>query len=397
MEELRRKNEILLADISLKFKRFLYDEIDWTHRFVAILGGRGTGKTTMLLQYLAENYGEHILYASLDDFYFTQHSLLETAERFYLNGGRILLLDEVHKYPGWQGEIKNIYDYFRNLQVIFTGSSILKIYEGDTDLSRRVIKYELPPMSMREYMDLAFGIKTRPVKLEDILENPTEIARQLIGKIEIPLKHYNDFVRGGQYPFFKTAGKNYLPLLRQIALYTLEDDFKTVLNVDYATIVKLKKLLYIIASMPHFKPNISRLAVQTGLARETLLKFLHYLDKAQLLKLLYAENQGISLYRKPEKIYLQNPNLLFALHDNGEINPGTVRELFFLSQVSVKHRVYYARKTDFKVDGRYYFEIGGKSKSHKQIQGLPGAYLVKDDILFGTKKAIPLWLFGWLY
>ena len=397
MDELRRKNEILLADISLAFKRFLYDEIDWAHRFVAVLGGRGTGKTTMLLQYLAENYGDHILYASLDDFYFTRHSLWETAERFYLNGGRILLLDEVHKYPGWQREIKNIYDLLRNLQVIFTGSSILKIYEGDADLSRRVLKYELPPLSMREYMDLAYGIKTEAFGLPDILENHTEMARNLTGRIGMPLKHYNDFVRGGQYPFFKTAGKNYLPLLRQIALYTLEDDFKTVLNADYATIVKLKKLIYIIASMPPFKPNISRLADQTGLSRETLLKFLHYLDKAQLLQLLYAENEGISLYRKPEKIYLHNPNLLYALHDAGEVNPGTVRELFFLSQVSVKHRVYYARRTDFKVDGRYYFEIGGKSKTRKQIQGLPGAYIVKDDILLGTKNEIPLWLFGWLY
>ena len=314
-----------------------------------------------------------------------------------MKGGRILLLDEVHKYPNWQRELKNIYDTFSKLQVIFTGSSILHIYSGDVDLSRRVLKYELPHMSFREYLNLAYDYRLPAYTLDEILSNHLEVAQDIIGKISTPLKYFEEYLVYGQYPFFIHNKKNYHQLLRQIVSLTIEDDFKTVMNVDYQTIFKLKKLLYIVAGLPPFKPNITKLASETGVSRENLVKYLTYLDRAHLLKLLYSSTKGISKYRKPEKIYLANSNLLYALNDFGEPAKGTVRELFFLSQVASKHNIFYTDETDFVVDNNIYFEIGGKSKTRKQISGLKNAFVLKDDVLLGHGNVLPLWLLGFLY
>lgn len=397
MEGLIAKSIKRIESTSLDFKRFLFYQINRKRRLIGIKGARGTGKTTLLLQYIKENFGisDEVLYVSLDNIYFAKNRLVDLTDDFVKTGGKYLFLDEVHKYPGWSREIKNIYDDFPDLKIMFTGSSILEIDKGEADLSRRAVIYNLPVLSLREFIEVKYGLKLNAHSLTDIIEYHLDIANQIVKKIK-PVKEFNNYNLYGTYPFFAETGRDYYDHLERIIYLILETDLPAAVPIDYNSIVKLKQLLLVISESVPFQPNISKLSIKIGVTRDTVIKYLHYLEKAQLISMLRSSTKGISKMAKPEKIYLNNNNLSNALQ-SGQTNRGTVRETFFFNQLSVKHTVKLPHRGDFVVDNKYVFEVGGKNKSKKQIINFQDAYIASDNIEYGFKHKIPLWLFGFLY
>jgi hypothetical protein len=374
-------------------------QIEWlkqNEKLIGIKGSRGVGKTTLLLQYAKTVLkNDSFVYISLDNLYFTVNSLLNFADEFYKNGGKVLLIDEVHHYPNWSLELKNIYDLFPDLKVVYTGSSLLHLAKGRSDLSRRSVVYNLPGLSLREFINFSTKLNLAPISLDEILANHESVAKQ-IWKETKPIKWFNQYINHGYYPFFLEGIENYHHKLNGVILQVLESDLPYISGVSYSNINKLKQLLYVISESVPFKPNIEKLSERIGISKNTLKDYLHYLNDALLINMLYSASKGISRLTKPDKIYLHNTNLMFALA-NTSSNTGNERETFFYNALSPKHTVRYTPKGDFLIDGRYTFEIGGKNKSQKQIQGVKNAYLAVDGIETGYGKQIPLWLFGFLY
>jgi len=397
MEALIEKSIKRIEHTRLDFKRFLINDINWNRRLIGIKGARGTGKTTLMLQYIKENFGisDEVLYVSLDNIYFSENKLVDLAGSFVQSGGKYLFLDEVHKYKNWSTEIKNIYDDFPELHIVFTGSSILEIDKSEADLSRRAMIYNLPVLSMREFIELKYGLKLMSYKLEDIVTNHLEIASQIVEKMK-PVKAFKVYNQTGAYPFFTETGDDYPDHLERIINLILETDLPAFIPVDFNSIIKLKQLLLIISESVPFQPNISKLSNKIGVTRDTIIRHLNYLERAQLITLLRSATKGVSKMSKPEKIYMNNSNLLYALQP-GIVNVGTVRETFFQSQLSVNHKIEAPPKGDFTVDNKYLFEVGGKNKTQKQIAGIDNSFIVSDEIEYGFKNKIPLWLFGFLY
>lgn len=397
LEILIRKSVQKVQNVSTQFKRYLHSKIDWSNRLIIIKGARGVGKTTLLLQHIKAVHGitEEVLYVSLDDIWFAENRLVDLAEQFSNLGGKYLFLDEIHKYNNWSQEIKNIYDDYPDLKLVLTGSSALHIFSGKGDLSRRALVYELNELSLREYIRLWEGIDFPPYNLENILENRLKISTDISRQIK-PVKVLKNYFNHGCYPYLIEDPANYPFRLQNALNTTLETDLPAILNIDYGSVIKLKKLLYVIATSAPFKPNITDLSQKIGVARDTLLRYLYHLSEAHLIYLLHSEKRGISYLNKPDKVYLYNTNLTEAITGNrGEI--GALRETFFLNQVSNIADVKMHTQTDFLVNNQLGFEIGGKNKTGKQIQGLSQAFIVADDIESGFKQKIPLWLFGFLY
>lgn len=383
---------------SLDFVRYLYHEIRWNNRLIAITGARGTGKTTLMLQYIKEHYpgyGSEALYASLDNIWFATHSLYELADEFQKMGGKALFLDEVHKYPTWSREIKNIYDSFPDMKVVFTGSSLLEIHKGEADLSRRAVTYHLHGLSFREFLQFEYGYQTNALPLADILTRHIETAIE-IGKQLKPLVAFKEYLTYGYYPFYKEDKVMYHERLLATLNTILDVDLPSTEKIDYYSLGKIKKLFAILAQLVPYIPNISMLSKEIEVSRISLLNFLTYLQKAQALLLLDKEALGIKQLTKPEKIYLGNTNYAYAL--GGEkTDIGNVRETFFFNQTLVRHKVTYSTQIDFTLDETYNFEIGGKNKTKKQLAGVENGYLALDNIELGFGNEIPLWLFGLLY
>lgn len=383
---------------SLEFVRYLYHEIRWNNRLIAITGARGTGKTTLMLQYIKEHYpgyGSEALYASLDNIWFATHSLYELADEFQKMGGKALFLDEVHKYPTWSREIKNIYDSFPDMKVVFTGSSLLEIHKGEADLSRRAVTYHLHGLSFREFLQFEYGYQMNALPLADILTRHIETAIE-IGKQLKPLVAFKEYLTYGYYPFYKEDKVMYHERLLATLNTILDVDLPSTEKIDYYSLGKIKKLFAILAQLVPYIPNISMLSKEIEVSRISLLNFLTYLQKAQALLLLDKEALGIKQLTKPEKIYLGNTNYAYAL--GGEkTDIGNVRETFFFNQTLVRHKVTYSTQIDFMLDETYNFEIGGKNKTKKQLAGVENGYLALDNIELGFGNEIPLWLFGLLY
>lgn len=398
MEKLRDRFAIRLRDTSLSFKRYLLQNIDWSERLIAIKGSRGVGKTTLILQYIKENFkiDETILYISLDDIYFQAHSLVDLAEDFYKNGGKLLFLDEVHKYSNWSLELKNIYDNYQDLKVVFTGSSMLEIYKGDADLSRRAVSYELKGLSFREYLLFEKKIDLAPLELNDVLNNHHQLATEITTEIKI-LPEFKQYLKMGYYPFYKEGRNSYYQKLNHIVNLILETDVSSVYNSEYQTILKLKKLMYVIATSVPFQPNITKLSEKIDTtSRSSTLQYLDYLEKANLIINLKTSAKGNNYLVKPDKIYLENTNLMVALGDL-IIEDGNIRETFLLNQLSAQNEVHTSKESDFLVNNKYTFEVGGKNKSKSQIKGLDNAFLACDNIEIGFGNKVPIWLFGMLY
>lgn len=376
----------------------MLEKINWNNRLIGITGARGVGKTTLLLQYIKENLAEvpaEVIYVNMDDLYFSKNTIVDFADEFVKRGGKYLFIDEVHKYKNWSQEIKNCYDYFPELRIVFTGSSALDIHKGEADLSRRAIVYSMQGMSFREFIELKYGHQFPAVQLEDILSNAPSYISPVMEKIK-PIKLFEEYLQFGYYPFFTEGEMEFSVRLKQTVNHVLDNDLPSVENIDFNAVHYLRKLIAILAEIVPYKPNIVKLSQQIGISRETLLRYLYLLEKADLLMLLQNDGFGINKMNKPEKVYLNNPNLIYTLTDSA-INTGTSRETFFFNQLRVGHSVNWAEAGDFMIDGKYVFEIGGKSKTRKQIAGIENSFIAADNIEYAYQNKIPLWLFGFLY
>jgi predicted AAA+ superfamily ATPase len=371
--------------------------IDWDNRMIGVRGARGVGKTTLLLQYIKTNFqpDNKILYASLDNFYFAENKLYNLAEEFVKKGGAVLVLDEVHRYKNWAVEVKNIYDDFSGLKIIFTGSSLLHLKQANADLSRRAVMYDMPGLSFREFLSFETGLKFPSYGLESILNDHIKIAVEMIGQFK-PLNHFGNYLQYGYYPFYLENLNSFHQKLFETIQLVVEVDIPQFEMVQTSNIIYIKRLLQIIASSVPFKPNLSAISQRTGISLNTLKTYLRYLEKAGLISSLHFQARAINSLNKPEKLFLDNTNLMFSLSEQ-QFNIGNARETFFLNQLRTVATVNASKSADFYVNNKYSFEIGGQSKTRKQIKGLPNSFVVKDDIEVGYENVIPLWLFGFLY
>lgn len=389
METLYQKFETLLQSTTTDFKRYLYQQISWDNRLIGIIGARGVGKTTMILQHIKENLdSKKALYVSADDMYFGENKLYDLTDNFYKSAGEYLFIDEIHKYPNWSRELKNIYDSFPSLKVIFTGSSVLDILKGSADLSRRAIIYKLQGLSFREYLKLFHNYENEVYSLEQIVNNEVKLKN-----IKHPLPLFNDYLKRGYYPFGLENEMNLR--LGQIIVQTLESDIPQYANLNVGTSRKLKRLLSIIAESVPFKPNFSKISEMISVSRNSLDDYFTYMEKAGLISQLRDETSGIRGLGKVDKVYLDNVNIIFNLVGD-KSNIGNIRETFFFNQMRVKNEVISSKNADFIIDN-YTFEVGGKNKQQNQIEKDGKSFVVKDDIEFGFNNVIPLWHFGLTY
>lgn len=389
MRKLYQKFETLLQNTTTDFKRYLYDKVSWNSRMIGIIGARGVGKTTMILQYIKENLdSKKALYVSADDMYFGESKLFDLADDFYKSDGEYLFVDEIHKYTDWSRELKNIYDSFPTLKIVFTGSSVLDILKGSADLSRRAIIYKMQGLSFREYLELFHNYRTEVYSLEQIVNNQVKPIN-----IKHPLPLFKDYLKRGYYPF---GLENELDIrLGQIIIQSLETDIPQFANLSVGTSHKLKRLLSIIAESVPFKPNFSKISEIIGVSRNSIDDYFSYMEKAGLIGQLRNETGGIRGLGKVDKVYLDNTNIIYNLVGD-KSNIGNIRETFFFNQMRLKNEVISSEKADFQIDN-YTFEVGGKNKQQMQIEKDGNSFIVKDDIEFGYLNVIPLWTFGFNY
>lgn len=397
MESLIERYQKKLALVQVYFIRSVFHKIDWTDRLIGLRGPRGIGKTTILLQYLKLHHenDESALYISLDNIWFSEQNLVEFVDDFVKRGGKKLFIDEIHKYPNWAQELKNIYDDFPEVSVVFTGSSLLEILNARADLSRRAVMYSMQGLSFREFLNLEHGFEFSPLNLNKIIENHGKIATEIVGKIQ-PIKYFSTYLKTGYYPFFRDNPNTYDQRLEEIVNFILEIELPTLRQVDPSYIIKLKQLLMVISSSVPFKPNVTKLAERIGINRNTLITYFHYLEESGLTQQLFKDSKGITRLQKPDKIYLDNTNLLYTIAPQN-VQIGHVRETFFANQLAYKHLVEYTDVGDFRIDQTLTFEIGGKHKTKEQVKDLQNAFIAADDIEIGFQEKIPLWLFGFLY
>ena len=390
MNALYEYQQLILSQINISFLRYKYYELDWTHRVFGIVGPRGVGKTTMVLQYIKQNLSlQDSLYITLDHIYFSTHTLIDVADKFYKEGGKHLIIDEVHKAFNWSVQLKQIIDSYPNMQIIFTGSSILDIYRGVADLSRRAPIYEMQGLSFREYLVLYHDIQTPTWNLDDLINH-----RVTLTNVEHPLPLFNDYLKRGYYPFERIAS-DFSTNLMQVINRTMETDIPLYANINISVARKLQNLLVVIAESVPFKPNYKKLAEVTGISRNDIADYIYYMERAGMLMSLHDTTQGIRSIGKSHKLYVDNTNLMYVLSPEN-IDKGNLRETFFLNQMRVKYPVIASQKADFEI-GNYVFEVGGKNKNQKQLDNNPNGYIVKDDIEFGYRNVIPLWAFGLTY
>ena len=387
----------LLADTNLSFTRYLYDKINWDNRLIVIKGAKGVGKTTMLLQHIKRNFQqvEKALYVSLDNLWFANHTLLELAEYHYTHGGTHLFLDEVHKYKGWQQEVKNIYDSYPHLHLVVTGSSMLKLEESLTaDLSRRHRAYTMEGLSFREYLKLEQVADLPVLSLETILNNHFTEASQITSKVKV-LQHFEKYIESGYYPFYREEGDGFFDRLQQVIDTVVTTEIPAVSHIEYDSVYKVRQLLAVLAEMKPYTLNISSLCTTLQSSRNNVLKLLDLMDKAALVRRLYATNGGMNMLTKPEKILFYNTNLMHCL--TPQVDSGTMRETYLASQVGVDHQLYMPSKGDLVVDDKWLFEVGGKRKNFSQIKDMKDSFVVSDNMEIGHGNKIPLWLYGFLY
>ena len=397
MQELTEKFLRKIAIAPTHPVRDFIEQIDWRDRMVGIKGARGVGKTTLLLQYIRQQLplDEQTLYVSLDDIYFTNHTLVALADQFTKGGGRFFVLDEVHRYPRWSVELKNIYDDYPDLRIIFTGSSALHLRRSKADLSRRAVMYHMPGLSFREFLKFAYQLDLPTYELANLLKNHTAISMQLVSQFK-PLPAFREYLSLGYYPFFLENKDTYHLKLAEILNLILEVDLPYVIDINLSSVGKIRKLLYLLAESSPFKPNIQKLSERVGVTRNTIIAYLEYLRETEVLQLLRSATKGGSAMQKPEKVYLQNPNLFYAIAP-GNVDTGSLRETFFYNQLQVNHRLQYPPQGDFLVDGHWTAEIGGKGKGQQQLASVEHGFIAADDLEIGYQRRVPLWLFGFLY
>lgn len=392
MEELLLSFRDLIDRVDTRFVRYLHDEIDWNSRLIAILGTRGVGKTTLLLQHIKLNDAvPSSLYVTADDLYFSRNTLVGLAQQFYQQGGKYLYIDEIHKYKGWSQEIKNIYDKFPELHVVYTGSSILDLEKGGADLSRRKIEYKLLGLSFREYVNISQGLNLPAYTLEDILAGKVQFPYKDLR----PLQLFTQYLHEGYFPFFQED--HYNLRVQGIIKQTIETDIPIFAEMEIASVQKLRKLMYVLSQSVPFKPNYSKLSADLDIRRNTLPQYMLYLEKAGLISTLREKAAGMKILEKVEKIYLQNPNFAYALSPNNA-DIGNIRETIFFAWLQERYFISSSKVADFEVE-EYVFEVGGRKKGQAQIASVPQGkgFIVKDDVERAIGNIIPLWMFGFVY
>lgn len=394
--QIERISNRRISKVPTAFHRYLFNNIDWGDRLIGIKGPKGSGKSTLICQHIKQEVADKskVLYVSLDDLWFTTHDVRDLVEYHYTHGGKYLFLDEVHYFPMWQRLIKNIYDEYMDMYVVFSGSSMLKIDSGEADLSRRLQTYTLNGMSFREYMIYEGLYEMDPLSLEDLLENHIDIAMEITSRIKV-LQSFEKYCMMGYYPFYKEIRKSFEQRLTGVVNQILESDYPAIEDVTVPTIRKTRKMLMLLAETVPQKVNMSQLFRELETDRNQGLRMLSVLQRSGLVNLLDDDTKSINRMSKPEKIYLNNTNLMYAL--TTQINTGTLRETFFMNQTSCGHEVCYPKQGDFLIDHKYLFEVGGKGKNFEQIKDIPGSYLAVDGIEIGSRNRIPLWMFGLLY
>ncbi|WP_455536718.1 ATP-binding protein [Prevotella koreensis] len=398
METLFKKHRMLISQTNTKIVREIMKSIDWEKQLVAISGSRGVGKTTLVRQYILETYGarpDKALYCVMDGMYFTNHSLLDLAEQFYNMGGEHLFLDEVHKYPTWSKEIKEIIDLWPSLKITFTGSSLIQILNADADLSRRVLAYDMAGLSFREYLRFYKNISIPKYSLEEILQNADNICDEVCEKCH-PLPYFEEYLKVGYYPFYDGNEEEYYSRIENVVSFIIDQEMTQFCGVEPAYTRKIKAMLMFLSDNLPYEVNIAKLASYLELNKTTVLSYLSSMQKAELLNLLYTDIKSVTKMQKPDKIYLHNTNILNTLSTKKNI--GTIRECFAVNQLSVCHTVEYGKiHGDIKIDGKITFEIGGKDKSFEQIANVPDSYILADQIEFPIGKKLPLWIIGLIY
>ncbi len=389
MDRLFEYSGKLAAQVSTDFIRYMYDQINWKNRLIGLIGPRGVGKTTLILQYIKKNFlTGKALYVTAEDFYFAKNRLVDLADAFVKAGGKHLFIDEIHKYPEWSRELKLMYDYHKSLTVVFTGSSLLDIKKGSGDLSRRATLHTMQGLSFREYLVLFHQIEFPKFTLEEI------ISRQIqLPQLQYPLPLFNDYLKRGYYPF--ALEEDFDMKLQQVITQTLETDIPIYAAMHVTTGRKLKQLLAIVAESVPFKPNMSKIAEMLSISRNNIADYLLYMEEAGMITQLRTETGGIRGLGKVEKVYLDNTNLAYSLANENR-NKGNLRETFFYNQLKLNYPIVSSAKVDFKI-GDLEFEIGGKNKGIKQIESMEKGFIVKDDIEIGYLNTIPLWHFGLMY
>ena len=399
MDTLIKKHDRLWEITPLNIVRQWAHSINWDARLMAIRGPKGVGKTTMMRQFIKQHYAymdRQVLYVSCDDAYFATHRLLDLAEQFYLTGGNHLFIDEIHKYENWSREIKEIYDSYPTMKMVISGSSLLSMTEGDADLSRRCINHDIQGLSFREFLHFYKGIEMPVYPLEEVLTNPAPLIQEMNSKGR-PVAMFHEYLRYGYYPYYLDNETDYYIAVQQVVNHTIDDELTKICKVDVGNTRKIKALMTMLCASEPYQLDISKLSVQSGLKRETVVAYLNYMDKAKLLHLLYCDLVNAKRMQKPDKIYIDNPNMLYAWATT-PVRIGTARETFVANQLSAKHQVEFSKKHgDFKIDGTYTIEVGGEDKSFSQIANLPNSYVLADNMETAIGHKLPIWIVGFLY
>jgi len=398
IQDLYANSSRLVKAVDLRFFRYMYTVIDWDARMLCIRGARGVGKTTMMLQYVKAHQlrPSQALYVTLDDLWFTEHRLIDLADYHFTHGGTHLFIDEVHRYPfrTWSQELKNIYDRYPGFHVVFSGSSMLQLDQSSADLSRRCIFYDMQGLSFREYLILEDHLSVPSLTLEQLLSSHEQMSVDLSSETKI-LPLFNEYLRHGYYPFYRESRLSYDKAIQQVVSNIIDTDLPAVEKIEYITATKLKRLFVLLSQMVPFTLNLTSLGQQIEAPRQAVLRMCHLLQQAGLLHLIYNKKNSLSQLGKPEKLYMENPNLLYAMSANAEI--GTIRETFFVNQLKAAHSLFFSGTGDFFVDESVTIEVGGRNKTFDQIKDITNSYLAVDDIEIGTSHRLPLWMFGLLY
>ena len=401
MDKLFERHDEYISTVSTDFVRGFINKIDWSIRLIAIKGPKGVGKSTLMQQYIKLHFApddRHVLYCSADTNYFTTHTLVDTADQFCKMGGRHLFIDEIHKYKNWSSEIKEIYDLHRDLHIVISGSSLLQINDGQTDLSRRLTEYLMPGLSFREYLRMEAGIEAHSISLKELLAAPNKFCTET-KKLCYPLEHFDHYLKKGYYPFFFENRQIYQSRVESVINYIIDTELTKFRGLEVGSSRNIKALLQVLSQIVPYEVDISKLSRTIGIQRPTTLKYLKHLEEAALIRRLFTHLDTIGDLQKPDKILLDNSNLLYTLSER-QPEIGTVRETFFCNQLhSAGHRVEYGgiKTGDFRIDRDIVIEVGGPDKSFKQVKDETNAYLAIDDIDSATARRIPLWAFGFLY
>lgn len=403
MDALFRKSDRLLANTSTEIVREIANTIHWNAQLISIIGAKGVGKSTLIKQYIKQNYepgDRRVLYCSADTVDFSTRTLVELAEEFTVRGGELLAIDEIHKYKSsntdWSREIKEIYELYPDLKLIVSGSSLLKLKEGDADLSRRAVKYTLAGLSFREALRFYHGLEFEKWTLDDILKHPYDLWQTVSTKCK-PNALFKEYLKKGYYPFLLEGEGEYHTKIEQVVNYIIETELPQICKVDVANVRKLQALVAMICSEIPFELNANRIAAALEIGRDTVVEYLKYLGDAKVLNLLYSEKKKIGKLSKPDKVYLENPNIMYALAPT-KVEIGTLRETFAVGSLTESHNVEYGKaQGDFLVDSKYTFEIGGRSKDFSQIAGIKDSYIFADDWDMPDGAKLPLWMLGFLY